>query len=389
MIFSLIKLYRKNIFPWLPAYMYGVLRRREKHDSPVHVLFCFVDHFEPGWRRPDLGVERARVARWCQEYPSLAEGHRDADGQVPKHCFFYPEEEYREEHLRALSHLCAQGFGEIEIHLHHDQDTEEGFRAKLKGFIAKLVHVHDALPRERATGDVRFAFIHGDWALDNSSRDGRWCGLNNELRVLRELGCYADFTLPSPTDTQTAQINSIYYASDDPARPKSHNRGVDVEVGKTSSGDLMIIQGPLGLNWKWRKFGIFPRIEDAEVHRVAPPTPYRIDLWIRAHVHIKGRPEWCFVKIHTHGAQEEDMDILLGKAVDGMYSYLEHNYNDGSRYVLHYVTAREMYNIVKAAEDGHAGNPNDYRDYALQPPSYSLAALAESAVHTSEPRLNR
>ena len=36
--------------------------------------------------------------------------------------------------------------------------------------------------------------------------DGRWCGLNNELILLRDLGCYADFTLPSapsrPSDTQ-------------------------------------------------------------------------------------------------------------------------------------------------------------------------------------------
>jgi hypothetical protein len=142
----------------------------------------------------------------------------------------------------------------------------------------------------------------------------------------------------------------------------------------------MLIPGPLVLNWKWRKFGIFPRIENAEVRRVAPPTPDRIDLWIKTHVHVKGKPEWCFVKIHTHGAQDKNMDTLLGKAVDDMYSYLEQNYNDSASYVLHYVTAREMYNIVKAAEDGQAGNPNDYRDYIVKPPSYSVAAVTESAT---------
>jgi hypothetical protein len=78
------------------------------------------------------------------------------------------------------------------------------------------------------------------------------------------------------------------------------------------------------------------------------------------------------------------MDILLGKAVDDMYSYLEQNYNDGSRYVLHYVTAREMFNIVKAAEDGHVGNPNDYRDYVLKSPSYSVAVVTESATQANE-----
>jgi hypothetical protein len=30
---------------------------------------------------------------------------------------------------------------------------------------------------------------------------------------------------------------------------------------------------------------------------------------------------------------------------------------------LHYVTAREMVNIIHAAEDGRDGNPGAYRDY--------------------------
>jgi hypothetical protein len=42
---------------------------------------------------------------------------------------------------------------------------------------------------------------------------------------------------------------------------------------------------------------------------------------------------------------------------------------------------------VKAAEDGHAGNPHEYRDYLLRRPSYSGAAVTESAGQTSEPRL--
>lgn len=366
-----IELRRKNMFLWLPDYVRQGIGNRVQHDDPMHIMFCFVDHYEPGWQSPGLDVERTRVARWCQAYPMLAKKHRDADGQHPKHCFFYPEEEYREEHLHALGELCAQGFGEIEIHLHHDQDTEDGLRAKMTGFIDKLMHVHGALPQDLGSAQARFAFIHGNWALDNSRPDGRWCGIDNELQVLRDLGCYADFTLPSaPSDTQTAKINSVYYAADDPHRSKSHNRGVDVEVGKAPSGDLMIIQGPLGLNWKRRKFGFLPRIENGDIRRSSPPTPDRVDQWIKAHVHVKGRPEWCFVKIHTHGAQDGDMDTLLGRAADDMYAYLEQAYNDGLRYVLHYVTARELYNIVKAAEAGHTGNPNDYRDYLLKPPAF-------------------
>ena len=43
-------------------------------------------------------------------------------------------------------------------------------------------------------------------------------------------------------------------------------------------------------------------------------------------------------------------------------------YNDGEKWKLHYVTAREMFNIAMAAIDGRSGNPNDYRDHILAPP---------------------
>jgi hypothetical protein len=48
-------------------------------------------------------------------------------------------------------------------------------------------------------------------------------------------------------------------------------------------------------------------------------------------------------------------------------------YNDGTNYVLHYVTAREVYNIIKAAEAGMQGDPGQYRDYILPAPDRSRA----------------
>jgi hypothetical protein len=362
----------RNMQIWLGSY----LRRKPRPEpaGPTHVLFCFVDHFEPMWRKADLATQRARVDRWCRDYRALASRHRDADGRPPQHGFFYPEEEYLPEHLEKIAALCADGFGEIEIHLHHDNDTEENFRRSIARFCETLHERHGALSADPADGQLKFAFIHGNWCLDNSRADGRWCGINNELVLLRELGCYADFTLPSaPSDTQTSTINSIYYATDDPLRPKSHDRGTNVRVGGRAEGDLMIVQGPLGLNWKERRLGIMPRIENADVRRGCPPTPARVDAWVRAGIHVEGRPEWVVVKVHTHGTQETDMDTLLGDAADAMHTYLETRYNDGRDYVLHYVTSREVYNIIKAAESGRSGNPHDYRDFVLPPPRSSWA----------------
>ncbi|MGS1120623.1 hypothetical protein [Rhodanobacter sp. UC4436_H3] len=362
----------RNMQYWLVGY----LRRRRPPavDGPIHVMFCFVDHFEPAWGKVDLATQRARVDRWCRDYRALAAMHRDADGRMPQHTFFYPEEEYLEEHLDKIAALCAEGYGEIEIHLHHDNDNEANFRQTIERFNNLLHERHGALPRDPATGQLRFGFIHGNWSLDNSRADGRWCGINNELILLRELGCYADFTLPSaPSDTQTKTSNAIYYATDDPLRPKSHDSGVPVRVGGTPSGDLMIVQGPLGLNWRERKFGVLPRIENADVRRGCPPTPERVDAWVKTGIHVEGRPEWVFVKVHTHGTQERDMDTLLGEAAQRMHQHLERAYNDGKRYVLHYVTARETYNIIKAAEAGHRGDPHAFRDFLLPPPPHRLA----------------
>lgn len=365
----LIELYKKNMFIWLLPYIIQKLNKKRKEAITRHIIFCFVDHYEPMWGKADYETEVRRVDRWCEEYKKLASKHKDADNIPPKHTFFYPEEEYRKEHLDKLCLLCEEGYGEIEVHLHHDNDTEEGLCQKITGFTDKLYNTHGALVKNEKNKNIFFAFIHGNWCLDNSRKDGRWCGVNNELIILKRLGCYADFTFPSaPSETQPKMINTIYYATDDPNKPKSYNVGVPVEVGVEPSGDLMIVQGPLELNWKNRKWGLLPRIENSDIRKEAPPLNERVDLWVNSGISVKGKEEWIFIKVHTHGTQERDMDTLLGAPTDNMFTYLEEKYNDGSKYVLHYVTAREMYNIIKAAEEGMDGNPNQYRDHVVPSP---------------------
>lgn len=375
--FVLLDFRRKNVATWIGAYLRQDWRAPAPPATTRHLMFCFVDHYEPGWEQPSYETECARVARWHEDYPKLCEGHRDADGRAPVHTFFYPEEEYRPEHLNALADLCRMGLGEIEIHLHHDNDTEAGLREKLRRFTELLATRHDALPRDAASGQPRWSFIHGNWALDNCHPSGTGCGVNNELIVLREEGCYADFTLPAaPDPCQTSTINRIYYATDDPHRPKSHDAGVRVAVGRPAQGDLMIIQGPLGLMWHNRKFGLVPRIENADVRTSSPPTPARVDAWVETGIHVEGRPEWIFVKVHTHGTQERDIGTLLGPKMAEAFSHLEAKYNDGREWKLHYVSARETYNIIKAAEAGLAGDPNAYRDHLIPRPRYATPMSA-------------
>ena len=365
------ELRKKHVTGWLVSFLRQDWRAEVPEGVTKHLMFCFVDHYEPGWKQPSYETECARVARWSHDYPKLCQDRRDADGRPPVHTFFYPEEEYRREHLDALVDLCRQGLGEIEIHLHHQNDTSSSVREKFRRFSELLASSHDALPRNPVTGQPQWCFIHGNWALDNAHPNGSGCGVNDELIILREEGCYADFTLPaSPDPCQTRTINKIYYAKDDPLRPKSHDAGERVRVGGGTTGDLMIIQGPLGFMWHNRKLGLIPRIENSDIRTSSPPTQARIDAWVETGIHVEGKPEWVFVKIHTHGTQERDMDTLLGDPMRRAFEYLEQRYNDGREWKLHYVSARETYNIIKAAEAGLEGDPGSFRDHVIARPGY-------------------
>jgi len=357
---------KKNLHLWFPAYIRKTLKWNPRIKKPLHIVFTIVDHFEPYWGKVSHDTALKRVKTWVDRLPEIAGRHVDSRGTSPKYTFFYPEEEYKYEYLDMLEGLCRRGYGDVEIHLHHDNDTPEGLREKLVNFKTVLYERHGLLRRDKKTGKIMYGFIHGNWALDNSRRDGRWCGVNNELIILKETGCYADFTLPSaPSDTQTSKINSIYYAKDDPEKPKSHNTGIDVTSGKKPGEDLMIIQGPLAVNWNRRKYGIFPRIETGEISYSNPPTLERVDLWVKQHIHVRGKPEWIFIKIHTHGTQEKNSEMLLNGGLERIYKYLEEGYNDGKNYILHYVSAFEMYNIIKAAEAGKTDSPSVYKNYII------------------------
>jgi hypothetical protein len=361
---------KKGLYLWVPNWI-----KQEKVPLPPgkkHIILAFVDHFEPKYQQVSKEQERARVDRWVEKYPKIASQFKDSDGFHPQHSFFYPDEEYEREHLDKVADICRAGFGEIEIHLHHDNDNETNFRHRINTFIDILRNDHDALPIDPATGKPVFAFIHGNWCLDNSLPNGKHCGLNNELILLRELGCYADFTFPSAPDlSQPSKVNAIYYATDDPHKPKSHDIGVDVKVGGKASGDLMLINGPLGLNFKWNKWGFLPRIDNADIRAVCAALPDRIDFWVDQHVHVQGRPEWIFIKIHTHGTQEADEPALLGSLMEDGYRYIEKKYMKEMDWGVHYVSAREMYNIVKAAEAGKTGDPGQFRDFILPKPKFA------------------
>ena len=360
----------KNLHLWLGDYARSFIdrERRAATTLPRHLLFAFCDHFEPLWGHASFARGEERVRAWGSRYPVLAQRYRDADGLHPRHSFFFPGEQYAPELLEPLAVLTRAGLGEVELHLHHDGDSATHLRLEIARYLAAYMR-HGLLSRD-GEGRPRYGFIHGNWCLANARGDGRWCGVDEEVSLLFETGCYADFTFPSAPDaSQPHRINQIYWPTGNLRRRRSYESGERARVGRPRSDRILLIEGPLAL--ARRRGHLLPRIESAAVTAADPASPARVRTWVSQRIHVEGRPEWVFVKVHTHGAPETQAESLLGAGGDALHRELTTRYNDGHRFILHYVTAREMFNIARAAIDGKTGAPGDYRDYLLPPPPAS------------------
>jgi hypothetical protein len=356
----------KNLHTWLRGYARHLVRRPPPAPrGPRHLLFAFCDHYEPLVGGVPDTTGDARVAVWSDRYPALTAPFRDADGHAPRHSFFFPGEQYRPRWLDALASFTRRGLGEVELHLHHDADTAANLRKDILAYLA-LFAEHGHLTRDPG-GRLRYAFIHGNWCLANGRSDGRWCGVNDEIPLLFETGCYADFTFPAaPDESQPDIVNQIYWPTGDLARRRAYETGEPARVGEVKRDRILMIEGPLALRLRLTRVPL--RIENGDITGHAPPTAERVRTWVDQGIHVEGRPEWVFVKIHTHGAPERTAASILGEGGLALHRELTGRYNDGKDWALHYVTAREMFNIAIAAMEGLEGNPGAYRDHLLPPP---------------------
>ncbi len=353
--------------------------------QPKHVIFSYVDHFEPFGTVEEVNQ---MTSYWVDDYIAMASKHTDADGRHPIHSYFvisWPCIQAEQLHcvLNKLNEVTYTGYGEIDFHCHHGWPNE-AMRTEQEAtddllniiFLAKQqFNMHGALLTAEPLPQIAFSFIHGMWALDNSrylNSSGipyhyEYCGVNRELDILKREGCYADFTFPNMSGPMSPVFpNLIYYAVDDdsPASYQNISNVIPVEVNCPRNNNLMIIQGPKGPT----NIGVKPDVY------YDPPGLRGMDYWVSRNVCIIGNNDWIFVKVYTHGLDcdvtvPETWDSYFGDTIDTFYSDIERKYNDGVNWKLHYASAREMYNIIKAAEAGKTGDPNDYRDFAI--PQYA------------------
>jgi hypothetical protein len=359
-------------FKWVPAFCWQRLVRKAT-PRPFHLIIAIADHFEPYISRGGVKnvVPRSeqilRVQGWCQRYPQVFDCWRDGSSSPFKHSYFYAAEHYDAEIIDILAQHCHLGWGEIEVHLHHgisSPDTAENTRCSLVAFRDRLLK-HGCLCHLEDSRDPRYGFVHGNWALANSA-GGRFCGVDEEMQILADTGCYADFTLPSaPSVAQIGKINSLYECEAPINVRSAHRRGDDLACGRTPTRFPLILQGPLALGFHRTKYGILPVLENSAISAVNPPSTHRLKSWINTRISVRGRPDWVFVKLHCHGMDPRDTPTLLGRPMEEFLRHLAGLEGQGKCRV-HFVTVREMTNIVLAACEGRSGDPSEFRDHRLR-----------------------
>jgi hypothetical protein len=169
---------------------------------------------------------------------------------------------------------------------------------------------------------------------------------------LRDLGCYADFTMPSlPSATQGHVVNQIYWCVNNPDNsPKSFDRGIEATPGGGRRGDLLMITGPVGLRFGGR---LMPRTEAGEIAGYDMPTPARVKQWFDLAPTIG---DDLFLKLYTHGAPERNLEPLLNGGLSDLYRWLAEE-ADQRGIEIHWATAWQMYQAAKALIFGRANVP--------------------------------
>ena len=198
--------------------------------------------------------------------------------------------------------------------LHHENDTAEHLRATL---LRRKEHLaaHGLLSRDDL-GELRYGFIHGEGALDNSAPAGRHCGVAGELGVLRETGCYADFTLPSARErTQTRSINSLYYArstarlSRTTGPPRARRRAPRSRRGAMSCSSSRPARAGLG-----RATGASsPASKTANSASAIRPPRRRLRVWIDCRISVVRPPGWPSSNCTPAAPNRPTPRMLLGE----------------------------------------------------------------------------
>jgi hypothetical protein len=217
--------------------------------------------------------------------------------------------------VQRLAEFCHLGWGRLKFTCTGltESITAEETEKQLTSFRDVLAHDHVCLSYEEGDAQPKYAFIHGNLTLANCA-NGFACGIDNEMQLLADTGCYVDMTYLTAVfhPAQIGMINSIYECAL-PLNDRAPQRlGQELKVGSPVTRFPFLIQGPWMMDFDRSARSGWGRIENAALTGPNPPSLRRLGLWKNARVAVGGRPDWLFIKLHTHGMAPADMDTMLG-----------------------------------------------------------------------------
>jgi hypothetical protein len=368
---AMARVRNKNLHVWTAGYARWLARTTPARaraaftpgGGPRHLLFALCDHYEPHWKNTDVGVGTERVRTWLHGYPALVGPYRDSDGLPPRHSFFFPGEEYQPAYLDALASLARRGLGEVELHLHHHDDTPDGLRAKIAAYL-RLFDGHGHLTRTgTASSATRSSTATGASptraptdAGAASTESCRCCSTPAVTRISpsrrrpirRSRHRQPDLLARRRSGAPRAQDAGVTRARRRrPARSHPDDRG---------AARLRAAAGPLAV----------PRIENAALTADDPADAGAVRSWVARASTSRGARVGVRQGAH-HGAPEKQAAALLGGAGDAARR-ADHPFQRRQ------AVAAALRDRARDVQHRHRGDgrkkrrPGAFRDHVLPPP---------------------
>ena len=211
--------------------------------------------------------------------------------------------------LDALAELARGGFGEVEVHLHHDGDTATTLRADIADYLGKYAAARPPVARRRRAAALR---VHPRQLVPRQRAPRR-------PLVRRRRRDPAALSTPAATPTSRSRRRptsaSRTSSTRSTGRPATWRARRAYEAGERARvGDAHARSPPHDRRAARARAApaLGVRIENGALTAAIRRRPRACATGSTQGIHVDGRPEWVFVKVHTHGAPEKNAASLLG-----------------------------------------------------------------------------
>src|ERR1700685_1141231 len=119
---------------WVMPYVRDRLRKSGR-PKPKRAWVAITDHYEPLGTGASHQTALQRVGQWRDKWPNIAhKAPRDSGGLHAQYTFFYPQEDYKRDLIESLAEITRLGMGDVEVHMHHENEKPDAFRKKITDF---------------------------------------------------------------------------------------------------------------------------------------------------------------------------------------------------------------------------------------------------------------